>query len=254
MKGPMDLAGCTFLVTGASSGIGRETAVVLDELGATLVLAGRKEEELKRTADMLAQPARIEAVNLAEMGAIPSWLKRVAAESGPLDGIVHSAGMQATTPLRFITEPQLQETLDINLKSAVGLAKGFRQKGVCRTPGSIVFISSVASRIGQPGQIAYAASKAGLEAACRCMALELAREEIRVNALLPGLVRTEMAERWFQIATPEQAARMEAAYPLGLGEARDIAYAAAFLLGNKTGRWITGTTIVLDGGCSAGAA
>jgi len=253
MNNPMDLSGCHYLVTGASSGIGRETAVVLDELGATLVLAGRNENELEKTAASLNRPARIETVNLAEMGTLPSWLKRVAAETGPLDGIVHSAGMQTTTPLRYIREQQLQETLDINLKSAVGLAKGYRQKGVCRTPGGIVFISSVASRIGKAGQIAYSASKAGLEAACRCMAIELARENIRVNALLPGLVRTEMAERWFQIATPDQAAQMEAAHPLGLGEARDIAYAAAFLLGGKTGRWITGTTMIVDGGCSAGS-
>lgn len=254
MKNPMDLSGSTYLITGASSGIGRATALLLDELGASLILVGRKEAELEKTAAQLQKPATIEALNLADMGEIPSWLKKLTATTGPLDGLVHSAGMQATTPLRIITEKQLQDTLDINLKSAIGLAKGFRQKGVCRTPGSIVFISSVASRIGQPGQIAYAASKAGLEAACRCMAMELARENIRVNAILPGLVRTEMAERWFQIATPEQAARMEAAYPLGLGEARDIAYAAAFLLNNATGRWITGTSVVVDGGCSAGSA
>jgi NAD(P)-dependent dehydrogenase (short-subunit alcohol dehydrogenase family) len=254
MNNPMDLTGRTYLVTGASSGIGRETAVVLDELGATLVLVGRRQEELEKTAALLSRPARVAAVNLGAMGEIPPWIKQLAAETGPLDGIVHSAGIQATTPLRIITEKQLQETLDINLKSGIGLAKGYRQKGVCRTPGSIVFISSVASRIGQPGQIAYAASKAGLEAACRCMAMELARENIRVNALLPGLVRTEMAERWLKIATPEQAARMEAAYPLGLGEARDIAYAAAFLLGPETGRWITGATMIIDGGCSSGAA
>lgn len=253
MKNPMDLSGNTYLITGASSGIGRATALILDELGASLILVGRKMEELEKTAASLRNPARIEAVNLADMGGIPAWMKRVTTETGPLDGVIHSAGIQATTPLRIITEKQLQDTLDINLKSAIGLAKGYRQKGVCRTPGSIVFISSVASRIGQPGQIAYAASKAGLEAACRCMAMELARENIRVNAILPGLVRTEMAERWFQIATPEQATRMEAAYPLGLGEPSDIAYAVAFLLSNVTGRWITGTTVVVDGGCSAGA-
>jgi NAD(P)-dependent dehydrogenase (short-subunit alcohol dehydrogenase family) len=252
MKNPMDLTGCRYLITGASSGIGRETAVVLDELGATLVLVGRRREELKKTAASLRKTARIEIFNLAQMSDIPTWLKQVATEAGPLDGIVHCAGIQSTTPLRILTEQQLQDTLDINLKSAVGLAKGYRQKGVCRTPGSIVFISSVASRIGQPGQIAYAASKAGLEAACRCMAMELAREDIRVNAVLPGLVRTEMAERWFKIVTTEQAARMEAAYPLGIGTARDIAYAVAFLLGRETGRWITGTAFVVDGGCSAG--
>ena len=253
MTNPMDLSGNTYIITGASSGIGRATALKLDELGAALILVGRNKEELEKTAASLQRPSRIEALNLGGIGEIPAWMKKLTQETGPLDGVVHSAGIQTTTPLRIITEKQLQDTLDINLKSAVGLAKGYRQKGVCRTPGSIVLISSVASRIGQPGQIAYSASKAGLEAACRCMAMELAREDIRVNTILPGLVLTEMAERWFQIATPEQGARMKAAYPLGLGEPGDIAYAVAYLLSNKTGRWITGTTLVVDGGCSAGS-
>ncbi|TFG79549.1 MAG: SDR family oxidoreductase [Chrysiogenales bacterium] len=250
MNNPMDLSGGHYLVTGASSGIGRGTALVLDELGATLVLAGRREDELAKTAAALSRPARIEKMDLARMSDLPSWLKRVAAETGPLDGIVHCAGIQVTTPLRYISEQQFQNTLDVNLKSAVGLAKGYRQKGVCRTPGSIVFISSIASLFGIPGQTAYAASKAGLEAACRCIASELARENIRVNTILPGLVRTEMTEKWVQIVPPEKAAQLSATHPLGLGEVNDIAYTAAFLLGKKTGRWISGASIVIDGGSS----
>lgn len=250
MLNPMDLSGSHFLVTGASSGIGRGTAMVLDGLGATLVLAGRREEELAKTAAALAKPARIERVDLAEMRELPAWLKKVTAEAGPLDGMVHCAGIQITAPLRYITEEQFQDILDVNLKSAVGLAKGFRQKGVCRTPASIVFISSIASLIGVPGQIAYAASKGGLEAACRCMAIELVRENIRVNAILPGLVRTEMTEKWLRIVPPEKEAQISATHPLGLGAVNDIAYAAAFLLGPKTGRWITGATLTIDGGSS----
>jgi len=250
MKNPMDLTGGQYLVTGASSGIGRGTALLLDELGATLVLTGRREEELAKTAAALGKPARIEQMDLARMNELPAWLKKVAAETGPLDGMVHCAGIQITAPLRFITEQQLQDILDINLKAAVGLAKGFRQKGVCRTPGSIVFISSIASLLGIQGQIAYAASKAGLEAACRCMAIELVRENIRVNAILPGLVRTEMTEKWLQIVPPEKEAQISATHPLGLGAVNDIAYAVAFLLGPKTGRWITGATLTIDGGSS----
>jgi len=250
MSHPLDLTGGRYLVTGASSGIGRGTAVVLDELGATLVLAGRRMDALAMTASMLSRPVQIEVMNLARMNELPAWLKKVTAEAGPLDGIVHCAGIQITSPLRYISEQQFQDTLDANLKSAVGLAKGFCQKGVCRTPGSIVFISSIASLQGVPGQIAYSASKAGLEAACRCMAAELVRENIRVNTILPGLVRTEMAEKWLRIVTPEKEAQMHAAHPLGLGEVNDIAYAAAFLLSRKTGRWISGATIVIDGGSS----
>lgn len=247
---PMDLSGNHYLVTGASSGIGRGTSLVLDELGATLVLAGRREDELAKTAAALSRPARIEKMDLSRMDGLPAWLKRVAKETRPLDGIVHCAGIQVTAPLRFISERQFQETLDANLKSAVGLAKGFRQKGVYRSPGSIVFISSIASRIGIPGQIAYAASKAGLEAACRCIAAEMVRENIRVNTILPGLVRTEMSEKWLQIVPPEKETQIKASHPLGLGEVNDIAYAAAFLLSRKTGRWISGATIVIDGGSS----
>ncbi len=252
MNNPMDLSGCRYLVTGASSGIGRDIAVLLDELGAELILAGRNDARLAETASLLSRPVRTEKIDLSQMERISQWMRNLTLESGPLDGVVHSAGIQSTMPLRFLKEQQLQEALDINLKSGIGIAQGFRQKGVSRTPGSLVFISSVASRSGIPGQIAYSASKAGMEAACRCMAMELAREDIRVNAILPGLVRTEMAERWLEIATPEQAARMQADHPLGLGLVRDIAYAAAFVLGKRTGRWITGATIAVDGGCSAG--
>jgi NAD(P)-dependent dehydrogenase (short-subunit alcohol dehydrogenase family) len=252
MKNPMDFTGCRYLVTGASSGIGRETAIVLDELGASLVLAGRRLDELEKTAAKLSNPFHIEVMDLSHTAEIPAWLKRVVLATGPLDGAVHSAGIGDVEPLQFLTEIKFQKTIDINLKAAINLAKSYRQKGICRKPGSLVFISSIGARIGMPGKIAYSASKAGLEAACRCMALELAREDIRVNAVVPGLVETEMAQRLIEASTTEQIARLRSLHPLDLGKARDVAYAIAFLLSRETGRWITGTSLVIDGGCTAG--
>lgn len=247
----MDLSGRTIMVTGASSGIGRETAVLLAELGATVVAVGRKHEELEKTAAMIASSqCLIEPFDLSVMDSIPGWLKRIAQDHGPLAGLVHSAGVQSYLPLRILSEAKLQETLDVNLKAAVGLAKGFRQKGVCSNPSSIVYLTSVMGLVGQPGQAAYSASKGALVALAKSLALEVAREGIRINCIAPAVVLTEMSEKGTQSLTGEQLASIQAMHPLGLGKPRDIANAAAFLIGD-TGRWITGTTLVVDGGYTA---
>jgi NAD(P)-dependent dehydrogenase (short-subunit alcohol dehydrogenase family) len=103
---------------------------------------------------------------------------------------------------------------------------------------------------GAPATVAYAASKGALNALTRSMAVELAREKIRVNTVAPGHVATEMSDRLREFLTPEKYAMIEAAHPLGLGTATDVAYAVAFLLAD-TGRWITGSTLVVDGGYTA---
>lgn len=251
MLNPMDLTGKTIMVTGASSGIGRGTAVLLAELGATVIAVGRRQDELEKTAAVLPT-SRFKPVcfDLSSMDAIPLWLKKISQDNGPLDALIHSAGLQSYVPLRIQTEAKLQEILDINLKAAVGLTKGFRQKGVCNNPASIVYITSVMGIVGQPGQAAYSASKGALIALSKSLALELAREGIRVNCIAPAVVRTEMLEKGSLSLTPEQIQSIEAMHPLGLGQPRDIAHAAAFLVSNA-GRWITGTTLVVDGGYTA---
>jgi NAD(P)-dependent dehydrogenase (short-subunit alcohol dehydrogenase family) len=127
------------------------------------------------------------------------------------------------------------------------LTKGFRQKKVNRAGGSVVYISSVAGLIGQTGHVEYCASKSALVGACKAAALELARENIRVNCIAPGLVKTEMMEKSLKTLSPDQLKAIEAYQPLGLGSPRDVSNAVAFLLAD-TGKWITGTTFVVDGG------
>jgi NAD(P)-dependent dehydrogenase (short-subunit alcohol dehydrogenase family) len=251
VTGPMDFAGRRILLTGASSGIGRETAVLLSQLGAELVLAGRSLERLQQTAEELSGCGhRLEVFDLADVQTIPAWLKTLSLQAGAFDGIVHSAGVHSTKPLRVLDAVSFEAVYRINVTAALMLAKGFRQKG-CSTPGGgIVFLSSVAGLVGQPGVAAYAASKAAVLGLTRSLALELAREGIRVNSVAPGMVKTEMTERIFSSLTPEQIASIESAHPLGLGQPRDVANAIAFLL-SEAARWITGSTLVVDGGYTA---
>src|ERR1035441_4742838 len=195
MINPLDLTGQTILVTGASSGIGRETARLISQLGARLVLVGRNEERLAGT---LRSPDcgghRVEPLDLTLVDEIPRWLKNISASSGPLHGLIHSAGIHKLRPLRVLSAKTAEDILRINVGAAIGLAKGFLQKGVCASPGSIVFLSSVAGLTGQSGVAAYAASKGAIVALTRALAVELAGERIRVNCVAPGVVATEMGQ------------------------------------------------------------
>ncbi len=248
---PLDLSNCTLLVTGASSGIGRETAVVLGELGARVIVTGRRIEELEATMARLGPGVHaVEPFDLADLESIPAWIKGLAGRHGPLHGLVHAAGLRKTTGLRGLSVDALHQTFRVNFDSAVMLAKGFRQKGCCASPSSIVFISSVAALAGSPATAAYAASKAALIGLARSLAIELAREGIRVNCVAPGLVQSEMTDQIRQALSDEQFAAIVAQHPLGLGTTRDVAYAAAYLL-SGAGRWMTGHVMVLDGGFSA---
>jgi NAD(P)-dependent dehydrogenase (short-subunit alcohol dehydrogenase family) len=239
------------VVTGASSGIGRETARLISQLGAHVVLVGRNEERLTETLRSLdGEGHRTEPFDLSSTDEIPRWLKSISASSGPLHGLVHSAGIYKLRPLRVLSSQTVEDVMRINVGAAIGLAKGFLQKGVCAPSGSIVFLSSVTGLTGQAGIAAYAASKGAIVALTRALAVELAGEHIRVNCVAPGVVTTEMGQGVLGMLTPQQSAAMEAMHLLGFGSARDVSYAIAFLLA-ETARWITGTVLVVDGGYTA---
>jgi NAD(P)-dependent dehydrogenase (short-subunit alcohol dehydrogenase family) len=251
MINPMDLKDRTILVTGASSGIGRETAILLSQLGARLILVGRNLEQLSNTLASLEGTAhKVYAFDLSNVDEIPRWMKDVTSTSCPLHGLVHSAGLQFTRPLRIMTSESIEELMRVNVTAAIFLAKAFRQKGVSADSGSIVYLSSVMGLVGQSGQSAYSASKGALVTLTKSLALELSRENIRVNCVAPAMVRTEMSEKMLDLLTPEQVIKIEAMHPLGLGRPRDVANAIAFLLAD-TAQWITGTTLVVDGGYTA---
>ncbi len=246
-----DIRGQRILVTGASSGIGRETCVLLSQLGAQLILVGRSEERLSETEKMLDGDGHVvELKDLSQADTIPAWMKQLAKANGPLNGVVHCAGIHGVSPVRFLNDQDFSHIMNVNVNTVAQLAKGFRQKAVRADAGSLVLIASVAGIVGQASGAAYSASKGAVCALARTIALEFAVENIRVNCIAPGIVKTEMTQAFQDKLSEEQFNDLCDEYPLGLGEPRDIANAIAFLL-SDTARWITGTTLVVDGGYTA---
>lgn len=247
----MDLSGRTILVTGASSGLGKGIADLVAQLGARVILVARNPERLLATrGTLIGQGHETEPYDLSAVEGIPNWMKEVAQKYGQLDGVVHSAGVLPTKPLRMQSAADWEHALRINVSAGAALAKAFRQKNVRAESGSMVYLSSVMGLTGQPGQVLYSATKGALISMVRSMALELAPEKIRINCVAPAVVLAGMSENLQQLVTPEQFSQITAMHPLGLGKAEDVAHAVAFLLADAA-RWITGTTMVVDGGYTA---
>jgi len=216
-----------------------------------VVLVARNEERLAETLRSLDGDGHmVEPFDISSADEIPRWLKRLSTSSGPLHGLVHSAGIHKLRPLRVLTAKTVEDVMRVNVGAAIGLARGFCQKSVCAPGGSVVFLSSVTGLAGQAGVAAYAASKGAIIALTRALAVELAGDRIRVNCVAPGVVTTEMGQGLLEMLTPDQRSALEAMHLLGFGSARDVSYAIAFLLA-ETARWITGTVLVADGGYTA---
>ncbi len=249
MYNPMDLTGKRILVTGASSGIGRECAVVLSRLGAEIALVARNRQKLNETFEIIQNQQQHHLIipfDLAEVEKIESVFATVCSDGRKLDGFVHAAGISALIPLQVTTLKTVQDIFNINFTAFVMLAKQFAKKKYS-TGGSIVGISSVAARSGQPSLSIYCGSKGALEATIRALALELVSKKIRVNSVVPSYIRTSMQEEAAQTLPEEAYQRIVAKHPMGLGNPEDVALAVAFLLSDAA-RFITGTHLVVDGG------
>jgi len=240
------------IVTGVSSGIGRAICIELKKYNADLVLVGRDRDRLNKTAEEIDnQKNHIIVLDLSMVDNIFSTIKDSSAKIGPIYGLCHAAGVVETLPLNISSPHSIQKMIDVNLLAGLELARTLSRKDVMeKDGGSILFIASIFGSVGIPGQIAYSASKGGLIAAAKAMAIELARRNILVNTISPGLVKTPMTEKAFSKLSDHQRAEIEKAYPLGVGTPEDVARAAAFLLAPQN-KWITGIDLVIDGGYTA---
>ncbi|MFT5325785.1 MAG: short-subunit dehydrogenase, partial [Planctomycetaceae bacterium] len=152
MHNPMALDGRTVLVTGASSGLGRAISILISRLGGRVVLVARSEERLAETMSLLEDGEhRVEPFDLNDLDAIPGWMKKISGDMGTLDGLVHSAGLHATLPLRVLKPSRLDELMKVNVSAAMALTKGFRQRGVRGEHGSVIYLSSVSALAGSAG-------------------------------------------------------------------------------------------------------
>jgi len=250
MKNPMDMTGKRVLVTGAGSGIGRATAILVSELGASLVLVGRDAEKLTLTAERLAtRNVAIEPFDLSKTDDIVEWMRALAVRHGRIAGLANCAGIQSFHPLRALTAKALDRLLRVNTVAAAMLLKAIQLKDCGCDEASVVMVSSTAALLGVPANGAYGATKAAVLALVRTAALELVDRGIRVNAVAPALVETEMVQRTRQTMTTEAFEGMVRGHPMGIGRPEDVANSICFLLSSAS-RWITGVTLIIDGGVS----
>lgn len=244
---PFSLAGKTILVTGASSGIGRASAIEVSRLGAKVIVCGRNHERLAQTLQSLeGEGHTVFEGDLLEQATID----RLVAEVPALDGIVLSAGKGLTLPFQFCDREKFDDIFNINFFSPLELLRQLFKKKKLRPGASVVIIASIGGTGRRSvGNAVYGSAKAALQTMVRYTALELAPKKIRVNGVCPGMVNTPFIHSG--ALTEEQLETDKASYPLKrYGEPEDIAYGVAYLLSNASS-WVTGTSLVIDGGITA---
>lgn len=243
-----DLAGRRIIVTGASSGIGRATAIAVSRFGGQTVLVGRNEERLNETLRALSGgDHRICVADLTDSASAGELFGTV----GAVSDLIHAAGTQSTMPVKVMSDTQIDEVLQTAVHASLRLSREFaKKKNRTCDETSITFVSSAMGMVGAAGRSAYSAAKSGMIGITRSLAVELAPLGVRVNAVAPGFVRTPMLEAMEAVWSEEQRRHVESLHPLGFGTPEDVAALLAFLVGPGA-RWITGAVIPVDGGYTA---
>ena len=248
-----DLAGRIALVTGASSGIGREIALALAEAGASVVLAARREAALvalRRDIERLGARAAALAVDLSDRIALRAAAARAAEAFGAPDILVNAAGINVRKPMLEIRDDDWDAVMRINLDAPFFLTQALAPAMIAKGWGRVINIASLQSQRAFPDCAAYGASKGGIAQLTRAQARELSTHGVNVNAIAPGFFPTELtapvvqdAARWRKMADSTFAGRN--------GELRDLRGIAVFLA-SRASDYVTGQTIFVDGGFSAG--
>lgn len=244
MYNPYSLEGKTILITGASSGIGKATAIECSKMGANVIITARNEAKLIQVmTELEGEGHQMFLCDLSK----ETDIDKMVAELPDLQGVINNAGYTKILPVQFINTDELNSIFQVNTVAPILLLQKLLKKKKIKKGASIVFTSSLAG-LGccTVGNSMYSATKGAISAFIRCVALELAPKKIRVNAVCPAMVDTGILDSG--TITKEQLSTDLNNYPLGrFGNPSDIALAMVYLLSDASS-WITGDNLVLDGG------
>jgi len=243
MYNPYSLEGKTILITGASSGIGKTTAIECSKLGANVIITGRSVERLNDTFSKLEGQSNLQIVaDLIEEEDIATLVNQIP----DLDGVFLCAGITDTTPVKFINKEKILNVFNINYIAPILLVKLLLSKKKIKKAASLVFMSSLGVEELTPGLGIYGSSKSALNVIMRAFANELSPRKIRANSIMPMMVKTELVTNITMISS-EELAKDEEKYPFGYGTPEDIAYAVIYFLSDAS-KWVTGSILKMDGG------
>lgn len=246
----VELTDKKIIVAGASSGIGKQTAILLSELGAKLILIARRENLLIETIQQLNGKGHCYyAYDLKLTDEIDSLVNRIVTEQGLIDGLAYVAGTGKSIPFMQFTPKKMEDIFRINYFSFIEFVRQLSKRGRFNSGMRIVGVSSIASVCGDPAHTAYSGSKAAMDGSIRCLAKELAVKGITINSVAPAMTNTAMFEGFnknYGKNSGSGAYLLQRQY-LGIGEPIDIANSIAFLLSGAA-RFITGTCLFVDGG------
>lgn len=249
---PFSLKGKTILITGASSGIGRQCAIDCAMMGAKVTLLARNIEKLQETLNLMeGEGHQYISFDLTNFDHIEELVKTIVATNGPIDGVIHCAGISTTEPLKITSPNKLEEFYRNNVMGSILLSKEVcKLKNYNKDGCSIIFLSSVMGIVGASMKVSYSLTKGALIAAARSLACEYAKKNIRFNCISPGVIETPINSQQLYMKNPELRKQFEAKHLLGFGQCNDISYACIYLLSNAS-RWVTGHNLIIDGGYTA---
>lgn len=246
----VDLTDRRILVIGASSGIGRQTAVTLSRLGAKETLVARTEEKLKETLSTMEGSGHdYFCWDVSEVDSIEELIKEIVSKDGPLDGMVYSAGVGTALPLMQSKPDKVEAAFKVNFFGFFEVVRQISKKGRFNPGMRVVGVSSCASLRGDKSKAIYSSSKAAMDSAVRCMAKELSEKGICINTVAPSMTATELYDKYLEKYGEDSKTNAEllSRQYLGIAEPKDIANVIAFLI-SPAAKFITGITMPVDGG------
>lgn len=239
------------LITGGGSGIGLDIARCMVLAGARVVLTGRREAVLQEAKASLGEKAFFFVNDVTDLKGLEGLVQDIEAQVGPIDILINNAGINMKKPALEVTDEEFSHILQTNLHAVFSLTRACARKMVSRQSGAIIMISSMAAYYGLDRVVAYGSSKSGIEGMVRLLASEFSKFNVRVNAIAPGFIETNMMKT-AMASDPDRMAKALGRTPIGhFGKPEDIGWAAVFLA-SEAAQFITGISMPVDGGNSIG--